>query len=171
MTRDTVMVLTSKSFETMIREGGSGNWKANEESVRRCKWLVAVRNRHSDWSEGKEDHGTAFLIGRIVGVKPSPKPGRLVIVFDQYAVLDRPATWPAGFRNPVAYTSLKDLGLKSDELKWKVFPGNPSQPAGKPKADGEAGFQRPSVVLEKAKLMIAESLSIAPSAVRISIQI
>ena len=70
MTDDVVMVLTSKSIETMVSDGGSGNWRANEDKIRRCRWVVAARNRHSDWSEGNEDHGTAFLIGRVVGVRP-----------------------------------------------------------------------------------------------------
>src|SRR5580692_1750476 len=110
MSDDVVMVLTSKCFETMVAEGGSGNWKANEDRIRRCRWVVAVRNRHSDWSEGKEEHGTAFLIGRVVGVKPSrheDESDRLVIVFDRYATLNKPNAWPAGHRNPVAYSSLK----------------------------------------------------------------
>ncbi len=171
MSKDVVMVLTSKSFETMVAEGGSGNWKANEDSIRRCRWIVAVRNRHTDWSQGKEEHGTAFLIGKVVGVKPSAEhKDRLVIAFDRYASLNKPNAWPNGFRNPVCYTTLEDLGINSEELKWKEFPGS-SRAAVSSKEEAEPDRQLPSAVLEKAKLMIAASLSIAPSAVKISIQI
>jgi len=120
---DVVMVLTSKALPTMVSEGGSGDWSANEDRLRRCRWLVAVRNRHSDWSEGHEDHGTAFLIGRIVGVKPGVDISeRFVIVFDRYAELNLPDRWP-GHRNPVAYSSLEKLGIDPAQLEWKDFPG------------------------------------------------
>lgn len=171
MPKDVVMVLTSKSLETMISEGGSGNWKANENRIRRCRWIVAVRNRHTDWSQGKEEHGTAFLIGRVVGVKPSPEyADRLVIVFDRYASLNKANVWPSGFRNPVCYSTLEKLGINSDDIKWKDFPGT-VQTSTASKEEAESERQLPSAVLEKAKLMIAASLSIAPSAVKISIQI
>jgi hypothetical protein len=171
MSKDVVMVLTSKCLGTMLAEGGSGNWKANEDRIRRCRWIVAVRNRHTDWSEGKEEHGTAFLVGRVAGVKISAEhEDRLVIVFDRYAALNAPNVWPNGFRNPVCYTTLEDLGINSEELKWKEFPGS-SRAAVSLKDEATEERQLPSAVLEKAKLMIAASLSIAPSAVKISIQI
>lgn len=171
MPKDVVMLLTSKSLDTMFSEGGSGNWKANENRIRRCRWIVAARNRHTDWSQGKEDHGTAFLIGRVVGVKPSSEyEDRLVIVFDRYASLNMPNVWPSGYRNPVCYTSLEKLGVNSEELEWKDFPGN-SQATIAQSKERKSERQPPSAVLEKAKLMIAASLSIAPSAVKISIQI
>ena len=169
-TRDVVMVLTSKSFETMVEEGGSGNWKANENSVRRCRWIIAVRNRHSNWSQGDEDHGTAFLIGRVVGVKKSPKyDDRLVIVFDRYAQLSKSNAWPTGNRNPVCYTSLNALGIDVDHLKWKDFPARTVVEA--PNTQTEDGDQTPGTVFERAKMMIAQSLAISPASVSISIQI
>jgi hypothetical protein len=94
----------------------------------------------------------------------------LVIVFDRYASLNTSNVWPNGFRNPVCYTTLEDLGINSEELKWKEFPGG-SRPAISSKDEDADERQLPSAVLEKAKLMIAASLSIAPSAVKILIQI
>lgn len=171
MALDTMMVLTSKSLETMIAEGGSGNWKAKRESVYRSRYIIAVRNRHSNWSEGNEEHGAAFLIGRIDGVKKSPKDeDRLVVTFGQYAILDKPNVWPEGHRNPVAYTSLEDLGINPDALEWEEFPAI-SATDSEASAKIEAGHEPPAKVIEKAKLMIAKSLSIPPSAVTISIQV
>jgi hypothetical protein len=171
MTDEVVMVLTSKSFETMRAEGGSGNWRANEESIRRCRWLVAVRNRHSDWSQGDEDHGTAFLIGRVVGVKPSLHPeekDRLVIVFDRYAQLRKERAWPSGHRNPVAYTTLKALGIQPDTLEWKDFTQRSRLLEA---SNGQTKCESPADALERARHLIAQSLSIAPSAVKISIEV
>jgi hypothetical protein len=157
----------------MFSEGGSGNWRANEDKIRRCKWIVAARNRHTDWSEGDEEHGSAFLIGSIVGVKSSEykkQLDRLVIVFNRYAKLDKPKVWPNNHRNPVAYTNLKALGIDEGQLKWKDFPEK-LQPAGTPHTGNEDENQSPSFVLEKVKLMIARSLSIDPSAITISIRV
>jgi hypothetical protein len=172
MNTRTVMVLTSKSFETMIAEGGSGNWRANEESVRRCSYVVAVRNRHTDWSQGLEDHGTAFLIGRVVGVKPSPKyPERIVIQFDRFATLDKPNSWPTGIRNPVSYSDLDNLGIDPEKLDWQEFPGySPTSPIDE-SAEQSADKLSPAEVIDRAKEMIARSMSIPVSAVKISIQV
>src|SRR5438105_2452206 len=155
MTHDTVVVLTSKSLKTMVREGGSGNWKANPVRIRRKKFIVAVRNRHSDWTEGTEDHGTAFLIGKVSGTKESPREGRLVITFHEYAEIVVPNQWPGGQRNPVAYKNVRELGIDPDSLEWKRFPGLDS--VGESQAVGEK--VSPRLVLESAKASISQSLS------------
>ena len=168
MDRQAVMVLTSKSLETMIKEGGSGNWLANEDRIRRCRWLIAVRNRHSNWAEGAEEHASAFLIGSIVGVKasPPPEPGRLVIQFNRYATINVPNAW-VGQRNPVAYVTVDSLGINPDELEWQEFPGVMPDSA----AEDERARETPSAVIDRAKAMIAEALSISPSAIQITIKI
>lgn len=119
-----VRVFTGFSFETMVADGGSGHWLASEKSILSCSYVIAVKHRHSKWSEGPEDHHTAFLIGEIAGVKPSPDtfPGKLVIVFDRFATLNIPNAWPTRRRNPVSYTDLETLKIDVDELKWQEFP-------------------------------------------------
>ncbi len=167
MDTDTVVVLTSKSINTMIKEGGSGNWNANENRIRRCRWLVAVRNRHSSWSEGTEDHSAAFLIAKITGVKPSPtEAGRLVITFDQYAVIERANAWP-GNRNPIAYIQLSTLGIDPGKLKWVDFPPQHQGTA----TTEAAGAVSPAAVFEQAKMMIAAALSVQPDAIQIKIRL
>lgn len=171
MAYDTVVVLTSKSIETMATEGGSGNWRANRDRLKHCKWLVAVRNGHSNWNQGNEEHGTAFVVGRVAGVKDSPKeePGRLVIVFDAYAELSQPDSWPKGYRNPVRYTSLEEFNLDPTKLKWRELKKKTAKEG--PTKHTKSDLKLPLTVLEKAKLMIAESLSLSPSAITISIQL
>src|SRR5277367_5379168 len=114
---DVVMVFTSKSLETMKQEGGSGNWAANKDRIKHAKWIVATRNQKSTWTQGTEEHGSAFFIGRISGIKqaPAPENTRYVIVFDRYAELNLPGAW-TGDRNPVAYTDLEALGIDPDKL-------------------------------------------------------
>lgn len=166
MAKDAVMVLTSKSLETMIREGGSGDWRAKEDNIQRCPWIIAVRNRHSAWSEGEEDHSTAFLIGRISGVTPSPRPGRLVIQFDQYALLNIPNVWPERHRNPVAYGDLRDFGIDPDRLKWQPFPLE-----SRPKSKSDSPVNLKAEIFDRAKKMIAAALSIDVASVQITITV
>jgi hypothetical protein len=161
--KDAVMVFTSKSVETMRGEGGTGNWAAKEERLKHAKWVIATRNHKSDWAQGEEPHGSAFLIGRISGVKaaPAPEESRFVIQFDRFAVLDVPNAWTNN-RNPVAYTSLDVLGIDPDKLEWKpfeiqnkVFPSETSD--------------KPRIVIDQARSMIARALSIDPEAVKITV--
>lgn len=157
------MVFTSKSLETMRQEGGSGNWAANKDRLRHAKWIVATRNEKSNWAQGAEAHGSAFLIGRVSGIKPAPAPeqNRFVVSFDRYADLNIPNAW-TGSRNPVTYTDLATLGLDPDALSWKEFQAHPS-------SDSEGSPKEPSLVIDRARTMIAEAFSISPEAVKITV--
>ena len=50
-------------------------------------------------------------------------PGRHVVRFDEYAILDpQPIAWP-GHQNPVWYVeNIKDLGIVPDNLNWVAIP-------------------------------------------------
>jgi hypothetical protein len=161
--KDVVMVFTSKSLQTMREEGGSGNWAANKDRLRHAKWIVATRNQNSGWTQGDEGHKHAFLIGRVSGIKPAPVPeqNRFVIVFDQFAELNIPNAW-TGSRNPVAYTDLKTLNIDVDKLEWKPFVSGVQQHA--PTGDIDA-----SNVVDRARWMIAQALSVSPDAVKITV--
>lgn len=163
MPKDVVMVFTSKSLETMKKEGGSGNWSARRDRLQHAQWIVAVRNRHSNWSQGDEPHGSAFLIGHVTGVKPSPpsRPNRFVIAFDRYAEIKIENAWGHG-RNPVTYTSLSELGINPEQLDWKPFVESES-------ADAIHISSTPSSVVDQARAMIASSFAINPGSVKITI--
>ncbi|MDR3754785.1 MAG: hypothetical protein P4K93_14610, partial [Terracidiphilus sp.] len=154
--KDTVMVFTSKSLETMKSEGGTGNWAGKEDRLKHTKWVVATRNLKSAWAQGDEPHGSAFLIGRISGVKAAsgPESDRFVVQFDRYADLSIPHAWTNN-RNPIAYTSLDTLGIDPEKLEWKDFPVSTAQsPKGGPAMEMTAG------VIDQARTMIANALSI-----------
>ena len=155
------MVFTSKSLETMKAEGGTGNWAGKEERLKHTKWVVAARNLKSAWTQGDEPHGSAFLIGRVSGVKaaPAPESDRFVIQFDRYADLSIPKAWTNN-RNPIAYTSLSALGIDPEKLEWKNFPI--------PTPQGTQ-VDAPANVIDQARTMIAHALSIPPEAVKITV--
>ncbi len=161
--KDVLMVFTSKSLATMKQEGGSGNWAANRERLRHAKWIVATRNEKSSWTQGDEGHGSAFLIGRVSGIKqaPGPEQNRFVVAFNRYAELNVPNAW-TGSRNPVAYTDLETLGIDPDKLTWLEFV--PTQVEERARTVSE-----PTAIIDRARSMIAEAFSISPDAVKITV--
>lgn len=155
---EAVVVLTSKSLETMFEEGGSGHWKANEDRITRCRYLVAVRHGHSGWSEDETPHNTAFLIGRSLSVLPGDG-GRIIIGFQEYAPIEVANVWP-GNRNPVAYLDLEGLGIDLASLEWKPFPTHQVV---------EENRAKP-LTIEEAKLGLARALGISKNCIEITIR-
>lgn len=158
---DTVVVYTSKDTEMLFEQGGSGDWKANEARLEKCSYLVAVANAHSNWSKHLEDrHKHAFLVGKVSGVKDAPAtPGRLIIKFSQYALIDVPNSWDRQ-RNPVRYTNLSEFDLNTEELDWQDFPTDQVQ---------EVDSTSPLTVNE-AKNGLAKHLGISPDCIEITIR-
>jgi hypothetical protein len=152
-----VAVLTSKSLETMFREGGSGHWVANGNRIRRCKYLIAIRHGHSGWSQDEKPHNSAFLIGRNLSVIPAED--RLIIGFSEYSEINIPNAWP-GNRNPVAYKDLADFDIDVSELRWIPFPADQvvEQNSAKP------------LTIEEAKQGIAKALGITKECIEITIR-
>lgn len=87
----------------------------------RCVFAVCTRNANNRdaWAErenGPEPHRSAFLVGRISNVIPSPESeGRYLIHFSEYAPVNTPDPWQ-GDRNPVKYTTLEALGIDPSVL-------------------------------------------------------
>ena len=152
---NTVKVFTGKSLETMESEGGCAYWKLNKERAARCKYLVAVRNSHAEWSEEDVEHGTAFLVGKISGISIEPTDNRCIIEMSEIAEINIPNSWD-GSRNPVAYTSLEDLGIPPDDLDWQPF-------VSKLKEDT-------MTVLNKAKDFVSRSLGLPSESIEILIR-
>ena len=116
-----VVVFTRKPVDEIRGVGGSASWVLNPDRVRRCEYVVCVRNQRGGGSTRRttEPHGTAFLIGRVVGVVPHPRhvgTGWLIRM-DEYAALKKPNAWN-GQRNPVRYATLEELGIDTSLLRF-----------------------------------------------------
>ncbi|MEQ8693833.1 MAG: hypothetical protein RIC85_00690 [Gammaproteobacteria bacterium] len=123
---DTLKVLTGKSLDRILREGGTSSWKLDRKRAERATYAICFRNadRASELGDGPtpEAHGSAFVIGRIESVVPSPESsGRWLIKFTDYALLDGTRHW-AGDRNPVIYDDLTNLGIDPAALSWEPMP-------------------------------------------------
>jgi hypothetical protein len=160
---DAVVVFTAKSVETLLQEGGTSSWRLDRNHARQRAYAVCTRNANADWVEGSEAHHSAFLVGKVREVVPSPNHAdRYLIQFSEYALLNIPDVWK-GDRNPVKYAALEDLGIDPSTLKWEPMPiSAPSH------LNGHNGG-RPISIAE-AKNGLALTFGVSPDAVEITIR-
>lgn len=158
--KDTMLVLTSKSIDTMIQEGGCGHWRANAHSITKCKYLVATRNRRSSWTQGDEEHGAAFLVGEISGVVPADD--RFIVTMSRFARVNVPDVWTSGGANPVHYESFDTLGIDLRGAKWERWPS-----AGEVTRSEQVA--QPMTIAE-AKRSLAKAFGVEPDQIEITIK-
>jgi hypothetical protein len=120
MAKRIIVVFTFRSIDLLLAEGGSQAWALNQANARRCSYIVCTRNRHHEDASQQEEHGAAFLVGKISSVKPAPDdPARFIVRFERYALVDpQPIIWP-GARNPVWYVDdFTDIQINESALNW-----------------------------------------------------
>lgn len=177
---DTVMVFTARSPERIVREGGSQAWKLNPSKAKACKWLVCTQNRHHpdhNFSDATEPHGAAFMVGKISNITDRTDfgpGGRWKIEISEYALINKPNTWEHD-RNPVRYTTLEDLGIDVDTLKFQPM-STDSEIRTSPEilakqtvaiASGESVNR---LTIPQAKQMLAATFGVSPDAIEITIR-
>lgn len=166
---NTVIVFTAKNTKKIFAQGGTGNWKLNNERVKKCDYVVMTANSHHRESmHNLEDHGKAFLVGKISGVAGDAyddlghrEGGRWVIRISEYAEIDLPNAW-GGYQNPVKYVDLSDIDIDPEKLEWKPFP-----------TDQIETFDHdpiPALTIEEAKRGIAKKLGVTPETIEIIIR-
>lgn len=171
---EVLTVFTFRSVERMLREGGSQAWNLSPNNARRCSYVVCCRNRFAEWgSEGEEEHGAAFLVGKISSVEPSPeRPDRFIIKISEYALIDpKPVVWP-GSRNPVWYVkNLSELEIDETVLDWHPMP---DQDEAVPQDDGlplSHNFSsRGGLTIPQAKAGLALTFGVSPENIEIVVR-
>jgi hypothetical protein len=171
MANKAIILFTYKSLDNIVsRGGGSGNWKLKRINALQCPYAVLARNAHDKRVEDTKPHRTGFLVGRVSDVVPSPESGRWIVKFSEYAEIDMPELWP-GERNPVAYGTLEDLGIKLPNLKFKPMPAGP-----KDKPDVATSQQSPltsppaTLTIAEARIALAATFGVKPEAIEITIR-
>lgn len=116
-----IAVFTAKSRPRILAEGGTSAWKLRPQRASACDYAVCTRSG-ADWVEDDEPKGSAFMVGRISSIVDAPdNPGRHLVRFSEYANVDIPEVWQ-GWRNPVRYSSLEELGIDLDDLEFQPMP-------------------------------------------------
>jgi len=154
MSQEAIVVLTYKSIDTLLRQGGTSSWKLDRTRARRCAYAVCTRNAYDENTEGPEPHHTGFLVGKVRDVVPTPdRDGRFLVEFSEYALINEPEVWK-GDRNPVRYANVEDLDIPFDTLKWRPMPPRPDDAA---KAPAEPSQPAPAVSAGDRPLTMAEA--------------
>jgi len=165
-----IAVFTADSQDEILAVGGSGAWVVAQKQARRREFLVCIRNAREVDFHDHEPHGTAFLVGRIKGLKPYgvDKKGmqRFIIELSEYVVIDHPDAW-GEWRNPVKYTTLEELGIDLKKLKFKPMP--PPTKILTPPAPPERS-KTGALTITEAKAGLALQFGVPPEAIEILIK-
>lgn len=122
MSDECIAVFTARSPNRIIREGGSQAWALDPTRARKCRYLICVQNQHNpdrDFSDASEPHGSVYMVAKISDVVPSKDdPGnRWKICISDYSIHTVMNAWK-GWRNPVRYTTLEEMGIDLDGLRF-----------------------------------------------------
>jgi len=166
---DTVVVFTAKDINKTFEQGGAGNWKLNASRAKKCDYVILTANSHHRSSmHPKENHGHAFLIGKISGLTQetyddlgNKEDDRWIIQMSEYAVVDIPDVW-GGYQNPVKYVGISDYGIDLESLNWEPFPIE--------QIVKQENIGVPELTIAEAKLGISKKLGISPECIEIIVR-
>jgi hypothetical protein len=177
---EAVVVFTARSPERIVREGGSQAWVLNAARAKQCTWLVCTQNRNNrdhEFSDATQPHGSAFLVGKVSGVRKSAEESddgnqRWVVTISEYALIDIGDFWEHD-RNPVRYlsrTELEKKGLQFDKLGFKAMPQRtPATTPITPAQPVALGAILPLTIAE-ARKGLAATFGVKPEAIEITIR-
>lgn len=156
MTHDSLLIFTRDPLEVNINRGFIGYYKFGLNRALKSKYAIVCQN-------GGFNHGAAthivkihkFLVGedaeKYAGVQIDAD--RKIVLFNQFAKIYIPNAWP-GFQNPVTYVNAEDLNIKFDKLDWIDVAADKPQ----------------TLSVEDAKVLLAKTFNVSPSAIKISIE-
>ena len=170
MSDKAIAIFTRKSVDTILNDGGTQSWVLDRANARQCQFVVLCRNRHAEWSEGNEPHGAAFMVGRIADVVQSKeRPDRWKILLDEYAIVEKPNVW-GGWRNPVKYTTMDDIGIDPHSLDLRPMPENDRIEDDQVRGSAAAPSPATPLTIDEAKKALAATFGVNPEAVEITIR-
>lgn len=165
---NTIAVFTGKSLDHILKDGGSQSWVLDRNKAKHHEYLVCCRSG-VEWVEGPEQQGSAFLVGRISDVVRSTETaGRWLVKISAFARVDVPHAWQ-GWRNPVRYTTLSELGIDPAALLFEQMPD--VDPAAQPlPLEGSASKEVPPLTIAEAKRGLARTFGVNEDAIEITIR-
>lgn len=170
MAKNILTVFTFRSIERILQEGGSQAWNLDPKNAIRCRYLVCCRNQFAEGGAGgPEEHGAAFLVGKISGVEPAPeRPERYIVRISEYALINpKPVVWP-GSRNPVWYVNeLSDLQIDETSLDWQLMPERSEV---MPQEAEDTSAASVKLTIAEAKAGLAATFGVSPENIEIIVR-
>jgi hypothetical protein len=110
-----LQTFTENSLEDILNRGGDYDWALDQDRAKKCNYLVCCSSQGANRKQ-------SFLVGKISGTEftytgDSGKK-RYLVTISEYALINIPDSWP-GNQNPVRYTSLEELGIDINSLKFE----------------------------------------------------
>lgn len=168
MATPAMLIFTGKSIETTLSVGGTQSWVLDRTRARQAAFAVLCRNTGADWSEGDEEHGEGFMVGRVKDIVESTEtPGRFLVLFDEYAKISTPNLWP-GLRNPVHYTTLEEIGVDVSALTFEPMPPTDTRSARERVPASPKGIE--PLTIPEAKARLAQTFGVTPDTIEITIR-
>jgi len=126
-----VTVLTADSAETIIQQGGTGDWAADPAKVSKFPYVVCLRHGQKPNSPADAVHNAAFLVGKISGVEMTNKTDklgrrRILIRFSEYAKVNGARASDRRGTNPVWFADFESLHIDLEKLTFVPVSGAPA---------------------------------------------
>jgi hypothetical protein len=178
------VVFTSKSIEQICHAGGTQSWRMHHSHIGTFDYVICTKNRRRHDVQGSEEHGSAFLIGKVqdtvlsTDTRDPNKPRFLIRMAEAAIIKGKPHFWQWG-RWPVHFEDLTSLGIDPTDYDFKPLrnllkevqlssgglvppsPRSAAQPTG-PSSWKEA--------IDRAKLALAADLAVDAEAIEISVR-
>ncbi len=110
-----LQTFTGNSLDDIRNRGGDYDWALDPDRAKKCKYLICTSSQGAN-------RKSSFLVGKISGAEftYAGENGRkrYLIQISEYASIDIPNSW-SGQQNPVRYTSLEELGIDLNSLKFE----------------------------------------------------
>lgn len=180
------VVFTFKSIERICEEGGTQSWRMHQSHIGKFRYVICARNRRREGVEGSEEHGSAFMIGKVRDIVPStddddPSKPRFLIRMTEAAIIhNKPGFWQWG-RWPVHYDSLESLGINPEDYDFKPLPdllaemrkasiGLTPPVAGSPTVSTSSTRRSWREAIDHAKASLAAELGVEADAIEIAVR-
>ena len=175
------VVFTFKSIENICSVGGTQSWRMHQSHFGTFDYVICARNRRRG-GEGQEEHGAAFLIGKVRDIVPSTehhdpdKPRFLIRMTEAAIITGKPNFWRWG-RWPTHYESLDSLGIDPEDYEFKPLSeilANERKRAGVPSSSlslAGSGVNGWKSTIDRAKTSLAAELVVDVDAISISVRV
>ena len=148
-----IAVYTREPASAILAAGGTQAWVLDRSRAARCEYIICCRRATGRTASSAEQDRTAFLIGTVKDVVPSPEAkDRWLILIGEYELIHFPDLFTG--RNPVSYLKVSDFDrVDFEQLRLQPLAKLP-----------------PALTIAEAKAGLARGLNVAESAIEIIVR-